>query len=187
MNFRNILIIVGLLVSAVMPAAADIQAGKAIQISIKGVPSEEQSQIDGTYPVSENGNISLPMIGTLHASGSTSEQLARKIESAYREGKIYRNPTIQVFDSSAQEIDQQVVHVGGQVGSPGPKPFTAGLTIYQAIQAAGGATPFGSMYRVKVFRGGKQQQYDLTQDKYMNIKLQPKDTIEVPQKNMIGR
>ncbi|MBK1881596.1 polysaccharide biosynthesis/export family protein [Luteolibacter pohnpeiensis] len=187
MNSKKILLIIGLIVSAILPASAQIQSGKAIQITIKGVPVEESAKIDGMYPVSQSGFVTMPMIGAVQAAGNSSESLARKIEAAYKSGKIYRNPTIQVIDSSAQEINQEVVHVGGLVGRPGPTPFTQGLTLYQAIQAAGGPTTFGSMYRVKVFRDGKQQQYDLTQAKYMEIKLQPGDTIEVPQKNLIGR
>ena len=61
-------------------------------------------------------------------------------------------------------------------------PYNRTLTLYQAIQAAGGATEFGSMKRVKLFRGGKQKQYDLTQAQFMQIPLEPNDTIEVPQK-----
>ena len=63
---------------------------------------------------------------------------------------------------------------------------TKGLTLYQAIQAAGGATEFGSMKRVKLFRNGRQTLYNLTDSKAMGISVQPNDTIEVPQKNMLG-
>jgi capsular exopolysaccharide synthesis family protein len=48
--------------------------------------------------------------------------------------------------------------------------------------AAGGATPFGTMKRVKLLRAGKQRQYDLTQLQNMQHPLDPGDTIEVPQK-----
>jgi polysaccharide export outer membrane protein len=58
--------------------------------------------------------------------------------------------------------------------------------LYQAIQAAGGPTEFGSMKRVKLFRGGRQTMYDVTKSQFMSIPVQPNDTIEVPQKNMLG-
>lgn len=65
-------------------------------------------------------------------------------------------------------------------------PYTSQLTLYQAIQAAGGATEFGSMKRVKLFRKGQQKQYNLTKAQFMHIPLQPEDTIEVPQKTPWG-
>jgi protein involved in polysaccharide export with SLBB domain len=92
-----------------------------------------------------------------------------------------------VLSTTNNAIDEQTIHIGGQVRGPGPKPFRKGLTIYQAVQAAGGATEFGSMFRVKLFRGDKQTIYDLTEAKSMSVPVQPNDTIEVPQKNMLGR
>jgi hypothetical protein len=42
------------------------------------------------------------------------------------------------------------------------------------------------MKRVKLFRAGRQRQYDLTRLQDMNVLLEPNDTIEVPQKNVWG-
>ena len=76
-----------------------------------------------------------------------------------------------------------MVHIGGQVGRTGPVKFQRGLTLWQAIQTAGGPTPFGTIKRVKITRAGKQRQYDLTgSSRTCNIPLEPNDTIEVPQK-----
>ena len=92
-----------------------------------------------------------------------------------------------MLSSSADTLDKQVVHIGGQVRRPGPTEFTQGLTLYQAIQAGGGPTEFGSMNRIKLFRNGKQRQYDMTEAKNMAIPLEPNDTIEVPQKGWLGK
>jgi protein involved in polysaccharide export with SLBB domain len=166
---------------------AQIESGKAIIITISGVPAEEKGRIDGTYPVSDAGYINMPFIGTVHAASLRNEDLSASLQSRYKSLGIYRNPTIQVLSTTNNAIDEQTVHIGGQVRAPGPKPFRKGLTIYQAVQAGGGATEFGSMYRVKLFRGDKQVIYDLTQAKSMNVPVQPNDTIEVPQKNMLGK
>ena len=58
---------------------------------------------------------------------------------------------------------------------------------YDAVQAARGATEFGSMRRVGLIRGSDRKEYDLTQTKFMNIILEPNDTILVPQKDLLGR
>lgn len=189
MNLKTIFtaIITALLLSIPAFSQAEIKAGRAIQITIQGVPTDEKAKIDGMYPVGVNGTINMPFLnGTLRAAGMFPEDLALSIENAYKREQIYRNPTIQVFASSADVLDEQQVHVGGRVRTPGPTKFNDGLTLYQAVQAAGGATEFGSMKRVKLFRGGQQRQYDLTQAKFMQIPLRPGDTIEVPQKTITG-
>lgn len=166
--------------------SAQIRAGRAIQISILGVPSEEKQKFDSMYPVSESGQINMPFIGRVKAAGLRAEQLAAALEERYRSAEIYRNPTIHVIDTDAKTIEQQKVFVGGQVRRNGAVPYTRQLTLYQAIQAAGGATEFGSMKRVKLFRKGQQKQYDLTKSQFMHIPLEPEDTIEVPQKGPFG-
>lgn len=190
MNLKSLITIAYSLLLLVVPAfsQAEIKAGKAIQITIQGVAAEEKARIDGMYPVGSNGTINMPYLDgqAIRAAGLRPEQLAASIQSAYKSAQIYRNPTIQVFASSADTLDEQQVHVGGRVRSPGPAKFTDGLTLWQAVQAAGGATEFGSMKRVKLFRGGQQRQYDLTQAQFMQIPLRPGDTIEVPQKTITG-
>jgi hypothetical protein len=54
--------------------------------------------------------------------------------------------------------------------------------LWQAIHSAGGPTPFGTLKRVKVLRGGQQRLYDVTQLEAQQIRLEPNDTIELPQK-----
>jgi protein involved in polysaccharide export with SLBB domain len=61
--------------------------------------------------------------------------------------------------------------------------FTQGLTLDQAIRAAGGPTEFASMRRVRVYRDGKAHQHDLTKVENMQVKLNQGDTIVVPQKD----
>lgn len=178
-------ILIFLLLSSLL-VPAQIEAGKAIVITVSGVPAEEKGRIDGTYPVSNTGYINMPFIGTVHAANLSNSDLAFSLQNRYKSLGIYTNPTIQVISNSGDTIDQQVVHVGGLVRSPGPKPFNRGLTLYQSIQAAGGATEFGSMHRIKLFRNGKQTIYNLTEEQSMSVTVQPNDTIEVPQKNIFG-
>ena len=186
MNLKKILVGLLALICLSSPVFAQIQAGKAIQITISGVPPEEKGRIDGMYPVSEAGFINMPFIDSVRASGLRNEDLAASLQARYKSAGIYTNPTIQVISSSINKIDEQLVYLGGQVRGPGPKAFTQGLTLYQAVQAAGGPTEFGSMKRVKLFRSGRQTLYDLTKAQFMNVPVQPNDTIEVPQKTVFN-
>lgn len=164
-----------------------IEANQAITISVQGVPDVERGMINNTYPVAQNGTINMPHIGPVRAAGLLPEQLALSLQSHYRNAEIYTNPTFQVIATSSDTIVQQVVHMGGYVRSAGPKPFRNGLTLYQALQAAGGANEFGSIRRVILYRDGVARRFDLRTEEAMHFQLRPNDTIEVPQKNWIGR
>ncbi|MCH7226631.1 polysaccharide biosynthesis/export family protein [Haloferula sp. A504] len=182
------LILLGLL-SLIGYAAGQttIEAGRAIEIRIQGVPSEEMSRVNNTYPVSEGGYIRMPFIGNVRAAGMSPNALANSIESRYRAAKIYTDPTVQVFASSDETVAEYTVTVGGYVRSPGQKRYTRGLNLYDAIQAAGGANEFGSLYRVKLIRDGNLRQYNVKETEAKGVLLKPNDTIEVPQKNLFGR
>jgi tetratricopeptide (TPR) repeat protein/secreted protein with Ig-like and vWFA domain len=78
------------------------------------------------------------------------------------------------------------INIGGQVETAGPQEFKKGMTLGDAVASAGGATVFGSTKRVRVYRDGKAQTYDLTDESLAGIELQPNDTIEMPQKNWMG-
>ena len=189
MNLKMTLI--GCFASVLLPITALsqtlIKAGKTVTITVSGVPVEEKSRLDGSYPVSDSGMINMAHIGTVRAAGLKADELSRVLQSTYKSRQIYTNPTFQVLTSTGDTLDEQLVHIGGKVGRPGPTKFTQGLTLYQAIQAAGGPTEFGSMYRVKLYRDGKQRLYDLTKEESMSVPLKPGDTIEVPQKNIWNR
>ena len=157
-------------------------------VSIQGVPSEEKGRIDGSYPVSDAGMINMPFIGQVRAAGLRNEDLAISLQNRYKSAGIYNNPTIQVVTNRENAgVDEQVVYLGGQVRKTGQVPFVRGLTLYQAIQAAGGPTEFGSIKRVKLFRGGNQKLYDITKTQFMRIPLEPNDTIEVPEKTIFNQ
>ncbi len=175
--------------SLVCPALSQIEAGTSVQIAIMGVPSEEKGRIDGLYPVSDRGTINLPFIDyAIRAAGLSPEGLQVVIQNAYKSAEIYTNPTFQVISTVAgSTVLNQTVTMGGQIGRTGPIPWNKDLTLYGAIQAAGGAGTFGSLRRVTVYRDGKIMVYDVTEPENMNIPLRPNDTVEVPQKNWFGR
>ena len=169
-------------------AQTTISAGRAIQIQIKGVPAEDSTLISGAYTVSESGTIRMPLLSApIRAAGLSPTALASNIEASYRSEKIFTTPAVNVVATSLEDLEKVVVTVGGQVQSPGPVEFYRGLTIWEAVQSARGATAFGAMNRVRLTRGGQVKEYNLRKPEHMNIKLEPKDTIEVPQKNALGQ
>jgi len=169
-------------------AQTTISAGRAIQIQIKGVPSEDTTLISGTYTVSDSGSVRMPLLsGPIRAAGLSPTSLAQSIEAAYRAEKIFTTPTINVQATTLEDIEELIVTVGGQVQSPGPVKFYRGLTIWEAVQSAKGSTPFGALNRVRLTRGKQVKEYNLKKPEHMNIQLEPKDTVEVPQKDWKGQ
>lgn len=191
---KKIFKLTSLLVFAVLccgtGAAQSISTKEILSISIRGVPATEQTRITGEYVVSPDGHVYLPLLkGGIKASGKSSSALARSIESAYRAAEMYQNPRITVVsrkDSAASNIDAQIISIGGFVKAPGPKPYARGMTLFQAVSAAGGANAFGSIKRVELHRNGKRWIYDLRKPEHMRVKVYPQDSINVPQKTWTG-
>lgn len=186
MNWKSL---IGLLLVAMMSAGvarAQIKAESAIQITITGVPQEEQAQINGIYPVAANGMINMPHVGQLRAAGLMPMALAKSIESAYRSADIYTSPTINVLADDRDKLNARRVVVGGYVRRPGPVELVNDMTLWMAIQAAGGENEFGSLKRVILRRAGKQRELDLRQAQFKEIRLEANDSIEVPQKGPFG-
>jgi polysaccharide export outer membrane protein len=188
MNIKSFVALFALLLSLALPAVGQIQAKQSIRITVTGIPLDEKGRIDGDYPVGESGTINMPFIGAVRAAGMRPEVLASSLQARYKSAGIYRNPTFQVFATTGEgSVVEQVVTVGGQVRRTGPVKYTQGLTLWGAIQAAGGATEFGSMKRVKLTRAGKIKQYNVEQSQFMQIPLEPDDSVEVPQMDWLGR
>lgn len=179
-----------LLGSSGLGMAQTISPKTTLNISIKGVPQGEQTRISGPYVVSPSGYVFLPLLKNgIKASGLSSSALARNIEAAYRSAEMYQNPRITVIsnkDQEASKIDAQTVTIGGYVKRPGPTQFMRGMTLFQAVSAAGGETAFGSIRRVELFRNGKRYEYDLRNPAHMRVKVYPGDSINVPQKRWNG-
>jgi len=170
-----------------LTSQAQIRANQTLEISIQGVPASEQARLNSTYQVSSSGYITMWQIGQIRAAGKTQTQLASSIASAYRARQIYVSPTFQVIVPNDRGIVQKTFTVGGQVKSTGPKPYRDGLTLFEAVQAAGGETPFGAINRVKLFRNGKIYEYNLKNDRHKGVRIYSGDTVEVPQKNWRGQ
>jgi polysaccharide export outer membrane protein len=188
MNLKNIITTGLAFLCLAASGFSQIQAGKTLQIMAAGIPAEEKGRIDGIYPVADNGTINMPFINSVRAAGMKENELAASLQSRYKSEGIYTNIVIQVIATrEGAGVAEEAVTVGGQVRRPGPVPFSKGLTLWMAVQAAGGPTEFGARGRVKLFRDGNSKSYDLAQPQFMRVPLQPDDTIDIPEKNILGR
>jgi polysaccharide export outer membrane protein len=102
------------------------------------------------------GNIFLPLIGGVAASGLTPSQLANEI-AARLKGQYLQEPQVSV---SVREAISQKVTVDGAVIQPGVYAMSGPTTLLQAVAMAKGAdNKYANLKRVTVFRtvGGERQ------------------------------
>jgi polysaccharide export outer membrane protein len=163
-------------------AASDaaFRTGDTLELRIGGVPAEETQLITGSYTIDGEGYINLPHVGKVRAAGLGQAELQRAVESAYRSGEIYTNPTITVTVPTTLRF----VNVSGDVRQPRRVEYTSDLTVLGAISAAGGFTDYADQRKVRVMRDGRVQIIDIKAvraNPSLDIRLLPGDQIEVPQ------
>ena len=110
-----------------------IGPGDVIEIEVPGVDDLK----DRTVRVSGSGQIELPLIGIIEATGQTEAGLREKLRGAL--GKYMYDPQVDVF---VKEYHSRQVAVVGAVKNPGLVILTgSGETILDVITQAGGMTP----------------------------------------------
>lgn len=179
-DMKMVMLLVAMGCVLVAPLGAQIKVGDYLQIYIRGVPACEKPKVEGQFVVGETGTIKIPLADvSVMAKGLSAEKLARKIEAVFREAEIYTRPNIEVITADAPLKSGAQVSVGGEVERSGPVAYRPGMTLVQAIHAAGGIGTFGSKKRVFVTRGKKRWTIDLRTAEGQRFPLMNGDTIEV--------
>ena len=159
-----------------------IGPGDSLQIYVWQNPD-----LSVTVPVRQDGRLSTPLVEDMVAAGKTASQLARDIEKVLSE--YVRSPKVNIFVLTAVSALSQI-KVTGQVKTPQAVPYHEGMTVLDAVLAAGGLTDFAAPNRTKVVRmvDGKQQEIGVRLGKLLdggdmrqNIALRPGDVLVVPQ------
>lgn len=143
----------GSLAAPVAEAAAPmVQIGPGDTVSVKVF---DQPDMDATVPVSDEGTIHLPLIGTLPIAGLSPAQVSLKIEKALKDGSFFVNPHVTV--TLVQSVNQ-LVAVLGEVRQPGRYQVASNTTIFQLLAQAGGATTTSAdvIYLIRADASGAQ-------------------------------
>lgn len=159
-----------------------LRPGDKITISIGAIPDNEVMQIKGVYTIGDNGTVNLLHIGEVRASGLKPSILQRTIEQTYIAREIYTRPNVLVSIDGGDATTRQIYVTGVQ--KPGPVPFRQGMTMSQAVQFAGGPTPFSSMRKVRLTRANKTTEHNLSKgmgNPSIDVVLQPDDQINLPE------
>ncbi len=160
--------------TAVAPPADAVQT-QAVDVYHIGVDDQVQvavwrnPDLGITVPVRPDGMISVPLIGDVLAGGRTPPEVAKDIQdklSAY-----VRDPQVAVILTQLRSHEYlSRVRVTGAVRQPVSVPFRAGMTVLDAVLAAGGLTEFAAPDRSELHRTSGQtvRTYDIKLDRILN-------------------
>lgn len=146
-----------------------LNAGDRMRVLVYG-----QETLSNIYAVDGAGRISMPLIGSVPASGLTTAELEQEVARRLRNGFI-REPNVSI------EVEQyRPFFVLGEVNQSGQFPFVNGMTAQTAIAIAGGFTARAQRDNVEITRqvGGKL----VTGYVSVSSALRPGDTILVKER-----
>lgn len=143
-----------------------------------------------TVPVRPDGMISVPLVGDVVAGGRTPPEVASDLQ-----GKLaayVRDPQVAVIltDLRSHEYLSRV-RVTGAVRQPISIPYRQGMTVLDAVLAAGGVTEFAAPNRSNLYRKSSNgtRSYEVRLDRILNrgdlttnFKVAPGDVITVPER-----
>jgi len=139
--------------------------------------------------VNDNGELEVPYIGLVQASGRTCKELAYTVKASL-EREYYYHATVIIAVDHISEKSRGKVYVYGSVKSQGPQeiPTDESYTVSKAVIRAGGFGDFANKRKVRVTRkDGKNFVVDLKRvieegHTDEDLVLQPDDQINVPQR-----
>src|SRR3981189_76453 len=113
--------------------------------------------------VNDNGELEVPYIGLVPASGRTCKELAYSVKASL-EREYYYHATVIIAVDHVSEKSRGKIYVYGSVKAQGPQeiPADESYTVSKAIIRAGGFGDFADKKKVKLTRkGGKDYVVDL--------------------------
>ena len=106
--------------------------------------------------VTDSGEVDVPLINRVKASGKTTQQLTADIKSRLEQEYYYHATVVLGLDAVAPRASRGTVYVSGAVAGQGSVelPPDSPMTVSQAVAKVGGFKDFADPTRVKVIRKG---------------------------------
>ncbi len=129
--------------------------------------------LSGEFEVDGDGNFAMPLVGRIEASGLSSSELERQIETQLGDGYLV-DPQV-----SVEVLNYRPFYILGEVNRPGVYEYLNGMTIINAVALAGGFTYRAAENSVTIKRGGSNA--DPVEVSAITPVL-PGDVIQVPER-----
>lgn len=169
----------------VPPDDYNIGVDDIVQVSVWRSP-----ELGITAPVRPDGKISVPLVGDVMAGGRTPTDVAKDIQDKL--AAYVREPQVTVILTELRSHEYlSRVRVTGAVRQPVSIPYRQGMTVLDAVLAAGGLTEFAAPDRSSLHRrtGAGEQAYGVmlgnileSGDLSTNYKVAPGDVITIPER-----
>lgn len=149
-----------------LPSEYRLGAGDQLRITVFG-----EADLTGQFLINPQGDIAFPLVGDIEASGKTLIELTASITEALQQGFI-RQPSVAV-----EVLNYRPFFILGEVRTPGTYPFSANLTVLNAVATAQGFTYRADRGRVYIKHANEdvERRYRLT----TTTPVQPGDTIRI--------
>lgn len=163
-----------------------IGARDLLEISVFELP-----ELNQTVRVSEDGSISIPLLGRLDIEGLTKDDLEKKLASLLEE-KYLKKARVTIF---IREYQSKRAAIIGAVTTPGIYELIGRMTVLQLISKAGGLTDRASneMFVLREASNGVRARIAIDLDdliyngnQKLDIPLQANDTVNIPIDQMIN-
>jgi protein involved in polysaccharide export with SLBB domain len=169
-----------------MPAAAMVQTnsevarfhvGETVSIIFSELPDPTEFP-PHEETIKEDGNITLPLIGSVQALGKTAGELQKEIRDLYV-------PKYYVRLNVVVKPGDLIYYVRGEIKQPGRQLYVGETTVTKAITSAGDFTDFAG-HKVKLIRANGQvvkvNVDKALEDPTLDPQIYPGDQIVVPRR-----
>jgi len=200
-TFATIILVIALVGCAGdpnLPSGSQLQSGPSVMVESYQMAVGDELQVNVwkndelsvAAPIRPDGRISLPLVGDVMAAGKTPDALAKEIEQKLK--AYVRNPKVTVILTNLQGHEfLSRIRITGAVEKNVSLNYHQGMTVLDAVLAAGSVTPYANSNATKLHRRTAQgaQVYDIRLKDIMqkgdmttNVRLLPGDVITVPER-----
>lgn len=156
--------------------------GDVLEVVVVG-----EEKLPKEYEVQPDGSLDFPYVGGIKVAGMEPREIATSIHDHLVDAKYLVAPQVQV---KVKAFNSKKIQIIGQVVKPGPLAYQDGMTLVQAISAAGWFTPLADTNHVQVIRHVSDSKSvnaiisvdAITDNARADVKLQQGDTIKVDQR-----
>lgn len=149
----------------VQPSEYRLGSGDQLRVTVFGEPD-----LTGEFLVGSQGTIAYPLVGEIVAVGLTVAEFTEALRIALQE--YLRNPNV-----SVEVANYRPFFILGEVQRPGTYPYSADLTVLNAVATAGGFTYRANRRRVFIRHANEAEErpYRLN----TTTPVSPGDTIRI--------
>lgn len=129
------------------PAEYRLGPGDQLRITVFNEP-----ELTGQFMVGSQGAIAYPLVGDVRAAGATVQEFTQTLQTAL--AQYVRAPNV-----SVEVANYRPFFILGEVQRPGTYPYSANLTVLNAVATAGGFTYRANRSRIYIRHANEAEEH----------------------------